>query len=444
MSFLLRRTKRAVAGWYDSFDRPNEDPIQPPWQFWGDAASYALVGNRLRLAAEGAPARGGNANGGVAYEHQPLTENWGYEFVRAPIGNTSTSSTNETRQNIFMDKNWTEGVGASSTVYQVWLDLEADYEEDEDDEGNVSKKMTRYIRFRTREKTGSIWEIRSIGSDSVSLSATPWAAAVHIRVHVYEDRYMIGWINGSPELLLDVYDPNYRFGPRKRAANFAQVSGLVASIDEFKTYDLPGSPLRKSWVSTFFDDFERTNSTTVSNGWTQFSGGNFGIYQGALSMNSPFAGSDGYRQIRRDAGTGDVRLEFVCGGGTGDFNLTARSAILGRMTADGRQGIAARIHEQEIRINGFTWGGTATAPTFEGPTVLINNPFGTALVKGHKFSFNISGDYAWVRNETLDRLTYFRDGMNALASPSNTYVGAFITRYSFANSVPVNEIRVLV
>lgn len=447
MGFLLRRSPaRALAGWYDTFDRPNESPVKAPWAFWGNVADFSIVSNRLKLAAETDPARGGTADGGIAYEHQPLTENWGFEFTRAPIGTTSVSSSNETYQTVWIDKNWTEGGAASSTVYQVYLQLQAKYSEDEDDEGNVDKDMDRRVRLMTREKgTGSIFTPPdSTGSDSVTVGAIAWAAALSIRIHVYSDRYMIGWINGYPELLLDLYDPNYRFGPKKRSANFAQISGLVASIDDFKTYDLPVG-LRTNWTSEFFDDFNRANGTTVGNGWDQISNGTFGINNNALSMTSSFSGSDGFRQVRRGPFPQDVRIEFVFGGGTGDLTLAIRSAILARMNAAGTKGIAMIAHPRSVTIHGFTWNGSpGTAPSYTGPTQPIL-AVGTDYVElGHLLSFNIVGDIAWVFNHTLDRLIAFRDGIDALAGSNDGWVGAFIARNAFVNSAPINEIRVLV
>ncbi|OZF09799.1 hypothetical protein CH300_00010 [Rhodococcus sp. 15-1154-1] len=433
MGFLLRRSPaRALAGWFDTFDRPNENPVLPPWNFWGDSAAFALVDNKLKLAAEGA-VRGGNPDGGVAFEHQPLTENWGVEFVR-----TISSGSSDAVMDVWLDKNWTEGGSASSTRYQVYVHFERDTKED--DEGKET--VTRSVKFYSRDKSTWLWS--GIGSDSFNLNAAAWTAAITVKVHVFEDRYMIGWINGYPELLLDLYDPNYRFGPRKRSANFAQIRGPVSSIDDFKTYDLPANPLRKNWTSIFFDDFDRANSTTVGNGWAQTAGNNFGIHQNGLSMNSPVAGSDGYRQVRRDAGAGDVRIEFVLGDGIGDPNLTARSAILARMNAAGTQGLACIIHPRSVTLHGFTWGATLTRPEWTSPTQPILAVGTDYVEEGHQMSFNISGDYAWVFNHTLDRLIAFRDGINALASPSQTWIGAFIARYSFVNSVPVAEVRVLV
>lgn len=463
MAFLIRRNKRATAGWADNFNRPNQNPIGYPWAFWGTAAAFSLFNNQLKLAADGAPARGGNYDGGVAYEQQPLTPNWVIEFTRAPIGNTSTSNSNETRQQVFLDKNWTEGGNASSTLFQVGLELQSVYTEEKknsDGEVTTQESQTRSVRFFTRDKTdtsGSFWIFTvygSIGSDSTTVGATAWATSLKIKIMVLQDRYLIGWVNPGvgtvrpPELLVDLFDTRFRFGDRKRAANFAQVSGLIASIDDFKTYDI--DPILRpaaSWTATFEDTFNRTNNTSVLNGWTQTAGNNFGIYQSALSMNSPTSGTDGFRQVRRNSNARDVRIEFVLGGGTGDPALQIRSAILARMNSAGTKGLAMIISPRSVTIHGFTWtGALGTPPVYTGDTQPIL-AFGTDYInQTDTYSLNISGDYAWVINETTDRMFYFRDGVNALGGvdPADTWVGAFVARNAFVNSAAINNYKILV
>ncbi|OZF00867.1 hypothetical protein CH300_20235 [Rhodococcus sp. 15-1154-1] len=455
MSFLLRRTKKALAGWYDNFNRPNEPAVQPPWASWGDAAAFQILDNKLKLAAEGAPSRGGNYDGGVAYEHQPLTENWAVEFTRAPIGSTSTSNSNETEQNIFLDRNWTEGGNASSSLYQVIIQLKAKYNKEEKDKetGEVTKResMDRHVNLLTRDKTTTTtvgWIFTSyanVGTDYQFVPATDWAGALRLRVFVFFDRWLLVWINDSLSLLLDLYDPRFRFGPRRRSANFAQVSGLVASIDNFRTYDLDVVPPRlkdSQWSEVMADDFERTASTTVGNGWTQTAGNNFGIHNGALSMNSPIAGSDGFRQVRRNIGSPNMRYAFSIGQGTGSPNSTAPTAILGRMTADGRSGLAAVITQKLIRIAPFTWGGTLAAPSWDLGTVVTL--FMPDLDKTIAYAFVIDGDYAWIKDHTNDRVLQIRDGINTMIAPTpdRTWAGSFHSRYSFINSAPLSSVRI--
>lgn len=459
MAFLIRRNKRARAGWADNFNRADENPIGYPWAFWGNVANFTLTNNRLKLAADG-QTRGGNYDGGVAFEQQPLTPNWVVEFDRAPIGTTTTSSSNETRQNIFFDKNWTEGGRASSTLFQVGMELDAKYnkEEKDKDTGEVTKResMDYRVQFFTRDKTRTegFWIFTypgSIGSDTTSVSATPWASTLRLKVMVLEDRYLIGWVNGggaskSADLVVDLWDTRFQFGPGKRAANFAQVSGLVASIDNFKTYDIEPI-IRREWAATFEDTFNRANSTTVGNGWTQTAGNNFGIYQNALSMNSPIAGTDGFRQVRRNGGERDIRIEFILGGGTGDPALQIRSAFLARMNSAGTKGLACIISPRSVTIHGFTWNGAlGTPPVYTGDVQPIL-AFGTDYInQTDVYSLNISGDYAWVINESTDRLFYFRDGVNALGGtdPADTWVGAFVARNAFVNSAAINNFKVLV
>lgn len=463
MGFLVRRGKRAVAGWSDDFNRPNESPVLEPWQFWGDQAAYALVDQRLRLAAEG-QSRGGNFDGGIAFEHQPLTPTWVVEFVRSSIGTTTKSKSNETKQAIFLDKNWTEGGNASSTLYQVAIELESKYtpeeEPDENGDGGKAEKMDYYIRISTRDKvnTTQVWVFTiavSIGGDTESVTASVWAAALKLRFHIYNDRYIVGYVNDTQRLFADMYDPNFRFGPKKRSANFAQVSGLVASIDEFKTYDLPESnQWREIWAEIFYDSFDRNNSTTVGNGWTQTSGNSWGVWNKALSMyGGPFdGGTDGFRQVRRNTGSTDMKVEFVLGGvneGTSSLSDQTPVYVLGRLSADGKRGLCVYIQEKTLTLTGFSWTGVLSnvpvldpAPFFTG----IENAFLPAIPRGTRYSITISGDKMWLTNETLGRVVAFKEGVNSIvpASSGNTWAGAVIMRNFARNSISIGEIRLYV
>nr|WP_296763773.1 hypothetical protein [Rhodococcus sp. (in: high G+C Gram-positive bacteria)] len=457
MGFLLKRNKIALAGWSDDFNRPNESVAQPPWRFWGNVADFSLVDNRLKLAAEG-QSRSGNYDGGIAFEHQPLTPNWSLEFVRAPIGTTAVNSSNETTQQIFLDRNWTEGGNASSSPYQVIIELDSDYNrEEKDEEGKVTKRasMDYNVNIRTRDKTNATtsWGFTtygSIGADYAVIGASEWAAAMHLRFDIFSDRYIIGYINGIQRLFADMYAETFRFGSRRRSANFAQISGLVASIDNFKTYDIPPtrqSPIRDNWTSRFFDNFDRENSTTVGNGWTQSAGNNFGIHQGSVSMNGgTFTGTDGFRQIRRDTGSSDMKVEFVYGGsGNGAPSLLAKTGVLGRVSADGSRGLIAYFAETSFWLGGFQWGGTLTAPDLLPNTPFFSSVFQTKLKTGVRYSLEISGDGMWIRNlDESGRIVQYRGGINAIQppSPNNTWAGVFISRYAFTNSTDIAEMRI--
>lgn len=470
MAFLIRRGKRATAGWVDNFTRPNELYITKPWQYWGNSATFSLVNQQLRLAAPG-ETRGGNYDGGVAFEHQPLTKDWCVEFIRAPIGTTAKSASNETEQVVFLDKNWTEGGNASSTLYQVSMQLQSNYTkttstDSETGEETTTETMSYYIRIRTRDKvnTSQLWGFTiegSIGGDSEPIPAAQWAGALRIRLHIYNDRYIVGYINNVQQLFADMYKPEFQFGPRKRSANFAQVSGLIASIDEFKTYDLPiadpgqpGDPgIRDNWTPVFYDSFNRANSTSVGNGWTQTTGNAFGIWANGLSMQlgafNTSIGDDGFRQIRRDVGTTDMRVEFVLGGdGTGEPSEKTQSYILGRMSPDGKRAICVQIRKRNLYIGGWSWTGA-----FKTPPTLDGNPFflddiglvdpRPVLSEGVRYSLDISGDRAILRLADTGRAILFKEGINSIvpANSGNTWAGAMVMRNLFANSVSIGEMR---
>lgn len=458
MGFLVRATRRALAGWSDDFNRPDEPAIQAPWGSWGNVAAFQLRNNRMKLAADGAPPRGGKYDGGVAFAYQPLTPNWGVEFVRAPLPNDGN-----TEQNIFLDKNWTEGGNAASTLYQVTFFMESVYvPEKRDPETNeVTEQAHQEYRvgLATRDKvnTETVWVIvpttvdGTIGSSTYGPTYAEWVAGLTVRLHVYMDRYVVGYINGNQRLFLDLYDPNFQFNNRKRSANFAQVKGLVASIDNFKTYDIPPEKtlFNKQWNEIFYDSFDRPNSTSVGNGWTQTTGDKFGIYNNGLSMDGgAFAfGTDGFRQVRRDTGSPNMKVEFVLGGdGTGNPSNNVFSYVLGRLTPDGKKGICIYIRQKIIWMGGWEWDGN-----FRNKPNLIGAPFlfldfftWPTLAEGTRYSLTVEGDSMWLRNETAGgRVIQYREGVNAIVpeSPENSWAGAMIMRNLGTNSVAMGEMR---
>ena len=340
------------------------------------------------------------------------------------------------------------------------LQLDSEYyPEEKDSEGQVTQaaRQERYVRILTRDKVNQstvwFWKVDgSIGGDNVEIQATPWAAALKIRVSVFSDRWIVVYINGKQELFADMYDPNFQFGPKKRSANFAQVRGLVASIDDFSTYDIPKTLMRTDWTEQHYDSFNRANSTTVGNGWTQTAGNSWGIYSNALSMNGAFGagGSDGFRQIRRDTGSTDMKVEFTIGGvgeGTSSPSDLTPIYILGRLSADGKRGLCVYIREKSFWLDGWSWNGAlGSQPTLDGSPFWLGfqNAYLSSIERGTRFSLTISGDVMWLTNETQGKVTFYKEGMNAMVpdTSNNTWAGAVIMRNAFRNSVSVGEMRI--
>lgn len=427
MGFLLRRSPaRARAGWYDNFNRPDENPLGFPWSSWGEPRTVFLASNRLVLGYDSGGWFQPNPDGGVAYEHQPLTPDWAVEFfcqIEIPTRDNGDV-------NVFLDRNWTAGGSASSTEYQTYFGLRK--ETTEDDEGDET--VTRRAHIRCRRKGAWLLAL----SYSFTMTQAQWAATNHWKIVVFQDKYVGIVMNGKLVALRILENSNYYLGPGKRAANFRNNHQSEVYIDDFRTYDRPALTAT-AWVSEFFDDFNRTTGTTVGNGWSQL-GSNFGINANALSMQGGFP-SDGRRGVWRDGiSSGNMRILFTLGGGTGDPNAIAETTVLGRVNSAGTLGIGVWINAASVRIVKMT--GAVNAPTYLDLTEPIS-VVGGDIANGQQYALCFHDDEAWIERVSDGAPLVWSDGIDAHSPESNRGVAVVLRRQSFANSAPVNDLRVL-
>ncbi|WP_156380548.1 MULTISPECIES: hypothetical protein [unclassified Rhodococcus (in: high G+C Gram-positive bacteria)] len=426
----MRRTRKALAGWVDSLQGRSENPPLQPWRPWGDPRTVSITPAGMVLGNDGGWFQP-NPDGGIGYEHMPLTPNWEFEFTRA-----LASYTQDGRFVVYIDRNWTAGGSAAATRYQTYLELERDTDEKENDDGTTTRTVRRRVQLFLREK--GAWFIA--GSFGATLDNGQWSKPIAVRVRVYRDRVVIVWIDGTRYLFGDITDARYNFTGGQRSANFTQQSGPVVTLTNFATRDVAG--LRSNWISHFYDDFNRPDTTTVGNGW-QNAGGEYGIYSGALSMQSPFLPpGDGFRRAwRGPAPSENIRVEVTFGGGTSKPEDLASAFVVVRANSAMSSGLAFRIQKQQITLMRITGVPTSSGALLE----LIGQRIPYILDNPMKLAFHVDGDLAWVdridggRNECL----FWCDGVAGQVLADQRYYGAIHQRFAFTNPAPFNDFRVL-
>ena len=433
MSYLIRRTNKALAGWEDKLTGKAAPVMDQPWRPWGDPRTVSRSTRGMVLGNDGGWFQP-EANGGMGYEFQPLTRNWEIEFKRE-----LSSYTQDGEFRVYLDKNWTAGNGAGTTRYQTYLSLEHSTKKEEEDDGTVTTTVTRYMRLNLRDTNGFIF-FQGAGGDAYSLSKAQWDNGFSVKIRVYRDSLIIGWVDGIRALFYDITDPKYNFTGGGRSGNFAQIRGPVNTVSNFLTRDVQGLPSNKFQI--FYDDFNRGNGP-LGNGWSQ-AGSDFGINKEAMSMQEPFlAPSAGHRFAwqSRQTNTRDQRIEVTYGGGTGDPTDASPSYIIMRANSSFTRGFAFRIQRQEIAFGTVDLNSGNTSVTWnqlwyhKTPDIMFN---------GHKFAFNIAGDMAWV--DRIDggrqQCVFWCDRLDTLMPATNRSFGAIIARSLFINSVPFNDFRV--
>lgn len=428
--FLIRRTKKALAGWADPLTGRSENPPQQPWRPWGDSRTVILTTTGMVFGNDGGWFQP-NPNGGMGYEHQPLTENWEVQFTR-----TLSNYNQDGAFHIYLDKNWTAGGSAGSTRYQTYLRLDRVTDEDEEEDGTTTTTITHRITLELRDTTQ--WIAFGGAGGAYTMKDATWSAALRVRVRVLRDKVVIVWLNDTRVLFVNISDSKYNFTGGQRSANFAQIFGPTNRITNFATRDLDG--LRTAWNPVYYDGFDRSNSTSIGGGWSQ-SGGDFGIWNNAMSMQAPFLPpGDGHRGAwRGPAATRDMRVEVMLGGGTGDPNDISATYVVVRANASFTSGLAFRIKRQEIALVRFT--GSATNPTF---TEIHAERTRDIITNGDVLAFQISGDQAWcdLLVNGGSRAVFWTDAIGSLVG-DNRYFGAILQRLTFTNSVPLNYYRLL-
>ena len=409
MSWLLRRHwPLAWAGWRDldaEHARPDENPIQKPWRRTNSNRTVWLENNILKIADAFETIM---QLGGVSYEMQAFTPNWGADYDL----NIDGDIIQEQFFGAAITPSWSS-VAFTDTANRP---IVAVYRPSLSAISRLRIMVYHDLNFiETLAETGTI----------AGLMNRVW---YHVRILVDRDRLVRMYINGT--LSMQHWLPaQYSAGPGVRALNFLNQTTAWSEQKNFRLFD--HDTIFKTvtqWQNTVkYDDFNRPNGA-VANGWTQV-GTNAAIVNNTWSTTGT---TDGSRALLVDTGAGAQRVEATIGGNIAP-NATAGSSLILRCNADGSGGLMANVFSTAIFIARFT--GSLTAPTMIDYT---STPI--SISSGDEIAFSIVGDGAWVE---VNGVVVLLADANGLAPATATRAGARVSRRDFADSASWNDIRVL-
>ena len=338
MSWLMRRNRPlAYAGWEDNFNRPNENPIQQPWG----------VGTSSRLNVEGGQIRDNQLvlapnyltyDTGLSFEHQPFTENWGYEL------NFLTA-----RQS-----------GAGARVMGPWLGPSWS-KLGQSFIGSISQTMgyreplvglTSYCGIYIALSNDGVSNV-NLGMYEFFAPGIIWDGAAHTsRVWVDQDKTLRWWIDDR--LIVANTIPVAQQGvlqDERRAVNLNNQLFGEAIVDSFRLYDRP-SDLKDRWkpAPLWQDDFNRANNTTIGSGWTKQGRTNSVIATLSWSVTAGFT-DDYVKWIVQDQRTpnGPYKIEVTLGGRDAPQDDKAQ-IIAARINEAGTNGIGLVFSKNRIQF----------------------------------------------------------------------------------------------
>ncbi|MFE7798992.1 hypothetical protein [Nocardia sp. NPDC057440] len=411
MSWLLRRHwPLAWAGWRDldgAHSRPNENPIQRPWKRVNSGRTVWLDSNVLKIQDYSETPF---ELGGVSYEKQPFTSNWGTDFDVNLDGNVIQQQF----WGAALTPSWAN-VGFTGIVERPIIAIYRD-----------PLSAVNSVRILVYHSVASIETLVSTANFSGFMNRTWW----HFRVLVDRDRLVRFYWNHI--LVLQYWLPSaYKSSLGNRALSFLNQTSAWSEQKNYRVFDHDSIfKTVTQWPHTVkFDDFNRTNGA-VSNGWTQF-GANAAIVSNSWSTTGT---TDGSRAIVVNTGAtnGAQRVEATIGGNIAP-NTGADASLVLRCNAAGTAGLMVNVYSTAVFIARFTG-------SLDNPTMLDYTSTPIAISSGMKIAFSIVGDGAWV--EVNDVVVLLAD-VNGHLPLTDSWAGVRVSRRSSTNSASWNDARVL-
>lgn len=410
MGFIIRRGQQALANWHDEFNRANENPIKQPWGVWGVAPTTARLESNHMVFGVGSSWFN---FGGWSFEQQCFTETWSCTFI---LQRSLSGLAAQTFRTIFSAP-WSRMDQDFSKVFVIDLQYRS-----------IGHRIYG-ATFEDIDTIGAIWQEASLPSNM--FDGNPHEVRYQIEydahVQVFVDDIMVLWFS--------IPEGDYRPFKDKRAINY--MSGITEEVilENFKLYDrAPNYPRNSGWGSAIFsDNFNRANSSTVGNGWTQM-GSNMSINGNELGIAAGLL-SDGGRAVLRNSGitNGKQRITAMVGSTHAIDEAVCTSLIL-RSNSAGTQGLAANVFLDRIYIARFSTalnGGTTFTDYRYYDVPLANRP-GAGEVVG----FSTWGSLVWV---DIDNIIVNGWIVDSVVPESNSYVGFRMDRQSFVNSWSIEE-----
>lgn len=410
MSWLLRRHwPLAWAEWRDldaAHARPNENPVQRPWQRVNSGRTVWLESNVLKIQDY---LETPFEMGGVSYEKQPFTQNWGTDFDLNIDGNVLQQQFwGATITPSWANVHFT-GI-AERPIIAIWRD---------------ALSAVNTIRIIVYHSSGSVETLISTGSLS-GLMSRLW-----YRFRIVVDRDRLVRVYTDSTLALQHWLPvQYKSALGNRALSFLNQTSAWSEMKNYRVFD--HDTIFKTvtqWTSQVkYDDFNRANGA-VGNGWTQI-GTNAAIVNNSWSTTGT---TDGARGLLVDTGStnGAQRVEAVIGGNIAP-NTSAEASLVLRCNAAGDSAIVCNVYSTVIYIARLT-------DSMTNSTMIDYTTTPVTITAGTKIAFSIVGDGAWV--EVNDVVVLLAD-VNGLSPITNSWAGLRVCRRG-ANSASWNDARVL-
>ncbi|MEV0080897.1 hypothetical protein AB0H58_31180 [Nocardia neocaledoniensis] len=410
MSFLLRRNlPRAWAGFRDTFDRPPQNPLLPPWKHLGGGESFINSLEELVCTQQIV-----NEDGrGPSYTYMPFTDCWGFETeVWYPVEGVDNQ--------IFcmgFTNTWVDVEATFQNVFGVWL-----YH----DLGGADLVQTGEVP--------TMWSPIQNRRSWPSPVGAFFGKTLTVRVWVEADEWARVWLNGI-YVGSSLISPSYRLGPGRRCMRFMNRSYCNAYVRWVHHYDrTPSVPTDEVWSSVFFDNFNRGNGA-VGNGWSSIGS------RGSITANSwgrtPGDGTDASVAIQRDTAhtTGRIRIEATAGGNFPVRTDRSSGLILCGNTA-GTAGLIANVYGDHVYIQRYTSSLSNNLPSY---VTLNDGP--VDVFSGDKIAFCLYDGVAWVEKNG-ERVAYAGD-VHSDVPATNTWAGLRAERKDFNESHSWNDVRVL-
>ncbi|MET8430176.1 hypothetical protein [Nocardia sp. NPDC004860] len=410
MSFLLRRTARAWAGWRDLdalHSRPDENPVQPPWRQTNNSRTVWLENNVLKINdGLSTPMQ----LGGVSYWQMPFTQNWGCEMDLNIDGN------------IIQEQFWAACISPSWTSV-AFTDL---------------KELPMIAIYRgVFSSTASIrilvyhdLNFHDTLASTQEYSGLMNRSTYRLTILVDRDRLVRVYVSGT--FVFQYWlSTALKAGPGRRALNFLNQTSAWSEQSNFVLFDQQSDFQSVApWSSVFYDDFNRANGA-VSNGWTQ-QGTNAGIVGNSWSVTGT---ADTNVGLIRDTGmtSGIQRVEGVIGGNLPPSSGADASLIL-RAKSDGSEGLSANFYAGHIYLSRFTGGLTNPTYTDYMDTAEVTVPNGATV------AFSCTNQAAWI--EVNGQIVLMAD-VNNKVTTSNSWGGLRVSQKSGNNSASWNDVRLL-
>ena len=418
----------AKQGREDNFGRTEATPLQP-WKQWGVGSPASISGGKLHLDYNFPPGWfDPTPEGGWNHEFQALTPNWEYKF-NAQLFEISKSGSDQADEGLelFIGPGWTSNLVPSNQRFTLCVKV------GHWTSGSKDKRKHHFgVRLQFRDK--DTWPGGDQGGKTwAGFTSTTVDAAHTYTIRFFEDKTIVVAVDNRTVMCYDIPAtgdwPNYRPGPNKRCVAF-RMNQAKADVWAWSCKDYKSNPMANaSPTAIFSDNFNRSNSTTLGNGWTAV-GSAMEIIGNSMGIGGFFP-ADGYRGAWRSAAplpSGHMYLGVIFGGDQG-MQLLQGTRILGRMNSAGNGScIAAEFYTNHVALLHMT--GAINSPSF--PAQLSHSS--EAISTGTWYALFMRGDFAWVVDQNGNLLGFY-EGINAIAPETQRYYGASYYR-SLSNDSP--------